>query len=89
MEQNLDTIRKELRELSDQNAKILYYLNSDPATKRKGLVEKLDIMEDMLNDMIVREKILKAKATVYGSVGSFLFMIVWQLVTKFLLPNMQ
>lgn len=87
MEQNLDVIRKELRELSDQNAKILYYLNSDPATKRKGLVEKLDIMEEMLNDMIVREKILKAKATVYGSVGSFIFMIVWQLVTKFLIPN--
>lgn len=87
MEQNLDIIRKELRELSDQNAKILYYLNSDPATKRKGLVEKLDIMEEMLNDMIVREKILKAKATVYGSVGSFIFMIVWQLVTKFLIPS--
>lgn len=85
--ENLDIIRKELRELSDQNAKILYYLNSDPATKRKGLVEKLDIMEEKLDDMIVREKILKAKATVYGSVGSFVFMIIWQIVTKFLIPN--
>lgn len=89
MEQNLEVIRKELRELSDQNSKILYYLNSDPATKRKGLVEKLDVMEEMLNDMIVREKILKAKATVYGSVGSFLFMIIWQIVTKYLIPNIQ
>lgn len=89
MEHVLETIKKELKEVSDQNQKILYYLNSDPATKRKGLVEKLDIMEEMMNEMIVREKILKAKATVYGTVGSFVFMIIWQIVTKLFIPNLK
>lgn len=84
MEQN---IKEELRELSKQNERILYLLNSDPATKRKGLVEKLDTMEEILNDLIVRDKVLKAKATVWGVVGSAVLMVVWQLIQKLVIPN--
>lgn len=87
MDENLDALRKEVRDLTEQTSKVLYYMHSDPSTKRKGLVEKLDIMEEILNDLIVREKIMKAKATVYGSIGSIIITIIWQLVSKYLIPN--
>lgn len=49
--------------------RILGILETDDAIKQKGLVEKVSSMQTMLNELLTREKIYKAKATTWGVIG--------------------
>lgn len=74
MEKQLDRIEKAIDKMS-------FYVYSDSDTNRKGLAEKLEILESILNDVITRERIYKAKATVWGMVGAAILTIAMKLIT--------
>lgn len=59
----------ELDEVKHKVDRILFILESDDATKTKGLVEKVNEMADDLEDLLTRERVYKAKATTWGIVG--------------------
>lgn len=74
MEEQLDRIEKSIERMS-------FYIYSDSNTNRKGLAEKLEILESILDDVITREKIYRAKATVWGMVGAGILTALWKVVT--------
>lgn len=74
MEEQLDRIEKAID-------KITFYVYSDSSTNRKGLAEKIEILEKILSDVITREQVYKAKATVWGMVGAALVTVAWKVIT--------
>lgn len=74
MEEQLDRIEKSIERMA-------FYIYSDSNTNRKGLAEKLEILESILEDVITRGKIYRAKATVWGMVGAFILSALWKVVT--------
>lgn len=87
-EEKLNVLENKLDQLDKAVSKVLYYIVSDPTTNRKGLVEELDSLKATLNDVIVREKVYKAKATVWGMVGAAVLSIAWQVI-KHLIPSLK
>lgn len=49
--------------------RILGILESDDRIKEKGLVEKVSQMQNDLKELLIREKVYKAKATTWGIIG--------------------
>lgn len=81
MEERITKMEEQLERIEKSIDKITFYLYSDSSTNRKGLAEKIVDLEVILNDVITREKIFKAKATVWGMVGAALVSIAWKVVT--------
>lgn len=53
--------------------RILYILENDDKTNRKGLVEDVADMKSTLEDLILKQKMLAAKVAFLGAVGGFVF----------------
>ena len=67
--------------------RILGILETDDAIKQKGLVEKVSNIQTILNELLTREKIYKAKATTWGIIGGAIgTAIIW--VVKILLTKL-
>lgn len=66
----------------------IFYLESDPKTNRKGAIEELAEVKELLTDLLVREKVYKAKATVFGIVGAAVFTILWKAIV-FVIPMLK
>ena len=81
MEERITKMEEQLERIEKSIDKITFYLYSDSSTNRKGLAEKIVDLEVILNDVITREKIFKAKATVWGMVGAALVSIAWKVIT--------
>ena len=64
---------KRFNALDKGQARILSILESDDKIKEKGLVETVHIMEKDLSELLTREKVYKAKGTVWGIIGGALF----------------
>lgn len=75
-------------EMRKDVTKILFYLESDKTTNQKGLVERVKEIEGKLDELVVENKILKAKAATYGVIGGALLSgLIWLaklLLTRFL-----
>jgi hypothetical protein len=67
----------ELESLSKKVDRILSYLESDPATKQEGLVEKVNRIDKELESLLIREKVYLAKFTSAAFVGGAFFTAVW------------
>lgn len=73
----METISKEekknfyqrFNQLDKGIVRILSILESDDKLKEKGLVETVRVMEKDLSELLTREKVYKAKGTVWGIVG--------------------
>ncbi len=79
----MDPLQKEvLDKLSSDTTRILFYLENDKSTGRIGLVEKVQQIEDRQNQMLVREKVFRAKAGVFGFLGGGLLWLGKILITK-------
>jgi hypothetical protein len=64
--------------LSQKIDRVLYILENDDKTKRKGLVEDVADMKITLEDLVLQKKMFAAKVTLLGVIGGFLFSIlVW------------
>lgn len=58
--------------------RILYILENDEKTKRKGLVEDVSDMKITLEELVFKQKMFAAKVAFLGVVGGFLFsVLVW------------
>lgn len=65
----LDMAEERMEIVEKKLDKILFYLESDKTTNQKGLVERLSLLQEKVNDLLKREEIYKGKATVWGIVG--------------------
>ena len=64
--------------LSQKIDRILYILENDEKTNRKGLVQDVADMKLAIEDIIIDKKIFVAKVAFLGAVGGFLFtVLVW------------
>jgi hypothetical protein len=77
-----ETQKNQLQKLTENTTRILFYLENDPSTGRIGLVEKVKIIEDLQNQMLLREKVFRAKAGVFGFLGGGILWIGKILITK-------
>jgi hypothetical protein len=64
--------------------RILGILESDEKIKEKGLVEKVNGMNQKLSELLTREKVYKAKATTWGVIGGAVgTALIWVLKIVF------
>jgi hypothetical protein len=70
----------ELKELSKKVDKILFYMESDPATKQEGLVEKVNRIDSDLENLLNREKIYVAKFSTAAFFGGAIFTGIWSII---------
>lgn len=80
MEQKLEQLETKLDNLEKTLDKVLHYLNSDPLTKRKGLVEEIDELKQTLSNLLTREKVYQAKASVWGMVGALVVTALYKAI---------
>lgn len=67
--------QSQITQLLTSTQRILYILESDDKTKSKGLVEKVDDMQDHIDDIIINNK---AKNIFYGAgAGLAITIIAW------------
>lgn len=58
--------------------RVLYILENDEKTNRKGLVEVVADMQVNIEELIFKQKIFVAKVAFLGAIGGFLFsVLVW------------
>lgn len=69
-------IYDKLDTLQTSMTRILGIIESDDTIKQKGLVEKVELMNSQLTELLTREQIYKAKATTWGTIGGFLGAII-------------
>mgnify|MGYP003646281526 CR=1 FL=1 len=81
--ENLNNFSKKLDQLSNDVTHLLFIMQSDPKTNERGLVERVRLIEKSLNELLNRENIYKAKATVFGLIGGAIVTIIFWLVKMF------
>ena len=69
----IDLLEEKVSDMEKNLERVLFYIENDPKTNQPGIVEKLDILNESVRNLIKREEIYKGKATVWGIVGS----VVW------------
>ena len=58
--------------------RVLYILENDDKTDRKGLVKQVEDMEQALDEIILNQKMFAFKVAFLGALGGFLFTaLVW------------
>jgi len=68
-------VQKSLEQKIDS---VLYILENDDKTSRKGLVKQVEDMEQALDEIILNQKMFAFKVAFLGAVGGFLFTaLVW------------
>ncbi len=70
----------EIKDLNKKVDRILYYLESDPATKQEGLVEKVNRIDTDLENLLIREKVYLAKFSTAAFFGGAIFTGIWSLI---------
>ncbi len=78
--------KKVLYDLKSSVDRILFILESDNKTNDIGLVEKVNKMDKTLQQLLMREEIYKAKASVWGVIGGAVISIVLMFL-KFLMAK--
>lgn len=65
----IDNLEERMDKVDKALDRILFYLESDSATKQKGVIEKLGELEESVASLLQREEVYKGKATVWSIVG--------------------
>jgi len=55
-------------------------MNNDPATSRKGFIQEIEELKKVISELLVREQVYKAKATVWGIVGGIVVTGIFKLI---------
>jgi len=72
----MDNIEKRLKVVEDNTTKILFYMESDPTTKKKGFIESLKDTEERVRLLELQKKLENIRnGTIAGGV-SFVFIVV-------------
>lgn len=64
---------KENQTISQKLDRVLYILENDDKTNRKGLVEEVADLKINIEQLILKQKIFAAKMALLGVVGGFVF----------------
>jgi hypothetical protein len=72
---------KDIKDLNDKVTRILFHLESDPATNQKGIVEEVGIIKDTIKDMQMQTFKIGA---VFGLIGGGIGWILKIVITKVL-----
>lgn len=80
----MSEISGKIDEINDRTKRIEFYLNNDPETGRKGLIQTVYEHGREINDMKEQRKVEKARAGFWGGVFGGGLVGVFELV-KFLL----
>lgn len=83
----MEEIDERLKVLDKKTDKILFYLESDNKTKRKGLVETVEIVKDRVAVLETRNKIEKAKNGILGAFFGGLTAIVAIVIKEYITKN--
>lgn len=83
-EQKQQELESKIDDLTLKVNRIVAYIDSDPATNRTGIVEQLDKLTDIVNKLLSREQIYKAKAGTFGFIGAILAGVIWKVGTLLL-----
>lgn len=79
----------DIENINEKLDKIMSLLYNDVETNRKGLVQKLDDLEKVVDSIILSSKIFEAKKSVWiivlGSLGAGLAFVVKFLINLFFL----
>lgn len=68
----------EYQDLNKKLDRLLFIIDNDEKTNRKGLVEDVANMKATLEDLVFKQKMFVAKVAFIGAVGGFLFtVLVW------------
>jgi len=68
----------EQKSLEQKIDRVLYILENDDKTSRKGLVKQVEDMEQALDEIILNQKMFAFKVAFLGAIGGFLFTaLVW------------
>ena len=66
------------KSLEQKIDRVLYILENDDKTSRKGLVKQVEDMEQALDEIILNQKMFAFKVAFLGAIGGFLFTaLVW------------
>lgn len=66
--------------ISQKLDRVLYILENDEKTNRKGLVEEVAEMRKQLDELITKDKVLAGKMTLLGILGGALFALISWLI---------
>lgn len=79
-QKEIDELKEKVDESDKKLDRILNILESDDKIKSPGLVERMKLAENKIEEIIIQRVISKTKAGVYGSVGAGVLIILWELV---------
>lgn len=68
-EEKIDNFEDKIDSLEIKLDKILFYMNNDPQTGKKGVIAEMEDLKKTISELLTREQVYKAKATVWGIVG--------------------
>lgn len=75
--------QKQIKELDDKITRILFYLENDEKTGKKGLIGKVDDMEEVISDLVLKDKIKAAKVAGIGVSGGAIVLIIEAIIKRF------
>lgn len=68
--QKADALSKDFERLVKNVDRILFYMEDDPATNKKGLISRFESLEVRVSSMETLDKIKKGKKSVWVLIGS-------------------
>lgn len=78
--------KEEIDEINDKLDKIISLMYNDVETNRKGLVQKLDDLEKVVDKIILNAKVINAKRSVWmlviGAIGAGVVFIAKAVIAK-------
>ena len=76
---------KRLAQIDGNMTRVLLILESDRRTNTQGVVEKLQVLENRVNEMEVQDRIRKSQIAIYGAIGSVIAMALVFLLKQVLI----
>lgn len=73
-------LKKQIESLAQKTDRILYYIDNDPHTGRKGLYQEMADLRVDVNSILDRDKIIRAKIGAFGMMGGILAFVISKLI---------
>lgn len=81
LETKIEASNQNIEGLRDDLQRLLFYMNNDGQTGRRGIVAEMEELKKTISDLLTREKVYRAKAGVWGIVGGIIVTAAIKLIT--------
>jgi len=78
--EQLKALQTSIENQEKQINRILHYIENDDTTNQKGIIAKVEDVNNKIDGILVREKVYRAKATVWGMVGAVVISVMVAIV---------